>query len=212
MWRPSASIAWSPGGRASSVPTATNTPSLTATPPRKIPAGVTTNPFRISRSARAAISPSVLGFGSRVSGHLSGVPRSRSTRNPGARNSERASCDLPDDVLGDHLQVLDAGLGGAGEAVDGEADPVEPHLVPRPQQGLDAILRRAVDGPVVQAVLEPKLERDHARFLHLPRAVHMERLLEVLAGRLGGVLLALANHQAARGAQDAHLRVARLAA
>ena len=42
-----------------------------------------------------------------------------------------------------------------------------------------AVRRRAVDRPVVEARVEAELELDHARLLHLPRPVHRERLLEI---------------------------------
>src|SRR5439155_1734374 len=107
-----------------------------------------------------------------------------------------------DDLVGDHPEILDARLHLARQAVDGEADAVEPAL-PRPRDRLQALARGAVDRPVVEALVEVELEWDHARLLHLPAPVHRERPLEIGARGRPRRLLAGPDDQAARGIRGA---------
>src|SRR5262249_56793432 len=121
--------------------------------------------------------------------------RAGATRTAGASSAPEGG-RRAHELLGDHLQVLDAGARSARQAVDGEADPVEAQGV-SPLDRRAAVRRRAVDRPVVQALVEAELELDHALLLHLPRSVHVERALEIGARRGVRRLLPRADAQAA---------------
>src|SRR5579859_1343164 len=81
-----------------------------------------------------------------------------------SRNGGRiAGLQRRDDLLGDPLQIVDALLGRARQAVDGESDAVQAVFVAGARQGFQAIICRTMNRPVVQAGRRVELEGHHAR-------------------------------------------------
>src|SRR5439155_8346017 len=93
------------------------------------------------------------------------------------------------------------------QAVNRKTDSVQPCRLACSLEDFDTILRRAMDRPVIEVVLMPELERNHALLLHFPRSIHGECFVEVLPSRPRRILFTLCDHQTARGSDGSRRSV-----
>jgi hypothetical protein len=105
--------------------------------------------------------------------------------------------DPGDDLLGDHLQILDSGFRCGRQAIDGQPDSIEPEFVACIEQFFHTVPWRTVDCPLVQGYLRAELQLRHIGFLHGPRPVHIEGLIEVLLRGHACLFFRSPNHQTA---------------